>query len=60
MQRHQHKKKRVLTAVQTRIESDLIERIDQERQVKGGCSRAVILRMALLDRYRAPATTEVA
>jgi|CXWL01.1.fsa_nt_gi hypothetical protein len=32
------------------LEPDLIEKIDHER--KGRCSRATIVRMALLDRYQ--------
>lgn len=41
-----------LVAIQARIEPELVARIDRERQAKGRCSRAVIIRMALLDRYR--------
>lgn len=42
------------------LEMPLVERIDRERRAKGNCSRAVIIRMALLDRYRDVATPEVA
>lgn len=41
-------KRRVRVAAD--LEPDLIEKIDQER--RGSCSRATIVRMALLDRYR--------
>lgn len=38
------------TRVAANIESELIAKIDDER--RGRCSRAAILRMALLDRYK--------
>lgn len=41
-----------LVAIQARVEPELLAKIDRERQAKGRCGRAVIIRMALLDRYR--------
>jgi|CXWL01.1.fsa_nt_gi hypothetical protein len=52
------RRKKQLVVIQTRIEPELIAKIDRERQAKGRCSRAVIMRMALLDRY--PEVSEVA
>ena len=48
-------KRRVRVAAE--LELDLIAKIDQER--KGRCSRATIVRMALLDRYQARSTNKV-
>lgn len=60
MQRNSTTKKKGLVAVQARIEPELVEQIDRECRTKGHCSRAVILRMALLDRYQAHPSSEVA
>lgn len=48
MEQKDTSKRRVRVAAD--LELDLIEKIDQECQ--GACSRAAIVRMALLDRYR--------
>jgi len=34
------------------IEADVIASMDQERSLKGQCSRAAIIRMALAERYQ--------
>lgn len=60
MQRNSTTRKKGLVAVQTRIEPELVERIDRECRAMGRCSRAVIIRMALIDRYQARPSTEVA
>lgn len=57
-QTKEQRRKKQLVAIQARIEPELIAKIDRECQAKGRCSRAVIIRMALLDRY--PEASEVA
>lgn len=39
------------------VERDVIAKLDRECESKGHCSRAAIIRMALMDRYR-PAQSE--
>lgn len=48
-------KRRIRVAAE--LELDLIEKIDHER--KGRCSRATIVRMALLDRYQDRANKKI-
>lgn len=56
MQRRRKTKDRhQLIAVQARIEPELIDRLDEECRAMGRCPRAVMIRIALLERYRATA-----
>lgn len=60
MQRNRTNKQKPLIAIQARIEPELVEHIDRERLAKGRCSRAVIIRQVLMERYRVTPISDVA
>lgn len=44
--------RRAMVKVAAHLEPELIKKIDSDRKGRGSCSRAAIVRMALMDRYR--------
>lgn len=44
--------RKTMVKVAAHLEPELIKKIDSDRRGRGSCSRAAIVRMALMDRYR--------